>query len=59
MLSLKFLDLGNLLLGVALLFGSLIIVFELIERRRESRRERSLLDAIEAEYRAYFRMGRL
>jgi protein-S-isoprenylcysteine O-methyltransferase Ste14 len=59
MLSLKFLDLGNLLLGVALLFGSLIIVFESIERRRESRRERSLLDAIEAEYRAYYRMGRL
>ncbi len=59
MLSLKFLDLGNLLLGVALLFGSLIIVFESIERRRESRRERSLLEAIEAEYRAYYRMGRL
>lgn len=59
MLSLKFFDLGNLLLGVALLFGTLIIVFESIERRRESRRERSLLDAIEAEYRAYYRMGRL
>jgi hypothetical protein len=59
MLGLKFLDLGNLLLGVALLFGSLIIVFESIERRRESRRERSILDAIEAEYRAYYRMGRL
>jgi protein-S-isoprenylcysteine O-methyltransferase Ste14 len=59
MLSLKFLDLGNLLLGVALLFGTLIIVFEWIERRRESRRERTLLDAIEAEYRAYYRMGRL
>jgi protein-S-isoprenylcysteine O-methyltransferase Ste14 len=59
MLGLKFLDLGNLLLGVALLFGTLIIVFESIERRRESRRERSLLAAIEAEYRAYFRMGRL
>lgn len=59
MLSLKFLDLGNLLLGVALLFSTLIIVFESIERRRESRRERTLLDAIEAEYRAYYRMGRL
>jgi hypothetical protein len=59
MLSLKFLDLGNLLLGVALLFGTLIIVFESIERRRENRRERSLLDAIEAEYRAYYRIGRL
>jgi hypothetical protein len=59
MLGLKFLDLGNLLLGVALLFGTLIIVFESIERRRESRRERSLLASIEAEYQAYFRMGRL
>ncbi len=53
------LDLGNLLLAVALLFGSLIIVFELVERRRESRRERRLLDSIEAEYQAYYRMGRL
>ncbi len=59
MLDLKFLDLGNLLLGVALLFGTLIIVFESMERRRESRRERTLLDAIEAEYQAYYRMGRL
>jgi len=58
-MRLEFLDLGNLLLGVALLFGTLIIVFESVERRRESRRERTLLDAIDAEYRAYYRMGRL
>ena len=53
------LDLGNLLLGVALLFGTLIVVFECVERRRESQRERILLDAIQAEYEVYYRMGRL
>ncbi len=58
-MGLEFLDLGNLLLGVAVVFGLLIIVFESVERRRESRRERTLLDAIEAEYQAYYRMGRL
>jgi len=58
-MGLEFLDLGNLLLAVALLFGSLIIVFECLERRRESRRERCMLDSIEAEYRVYFRLGRL
>jgi hypothetical protein len=59
MLVLEFINLGNLLLGVALLFGTLIVIFECRERRRESRRERSLLDAIDAEYRAFYRMGRL
>jgi protein-S-isoprenylcysteine O-methyltransferase Ste14 len=59
MRSLEFVNLGNLLLGVAVLFGTLIIIFECLERRRESRRERTLLDAIDAEYRAYYRMGRL
>lgn len=49
-----FIDLGDLLLLVALLFSSLIIGAEWLQRRRESRRERMLLDAIEAEYRAYF-----
>jgi hypothetical protein len=58
-MGLEFLDLGNLLLGVALVFASLIIIFECVERRRESRRERSVLAAIEAEYHAYFRMERL
>ena len=56
---LDLLDLGDLLLAVAVIFGSLIIVFEVLERRREGRRERTLLDAIDAEYRAYYRMGRL
>lgn len=58
-MGLEFLDLGNLLLGVALLFSSLILIFECLERRRESRRERNVLAAIEAEYWAYHRMGRL
>ncbi len=58
-MGLEFLDLGNLLLGVALICGTLIVIFECIERRRESRRERTALDAIEAEYQAYFRIGRL
>ena len=53
----EYLDLGDLLLLVALLFTTLIIVFESAERRRESRRERTILDAIDAEYRALYRMG--
>jgi protein-S-isoprenylcysteine O-methyltransferase Ste14 len=59
MQTLEFINLGNLLLGVALLFSGLIVIFECLERRRESRRERRLLAAIDAEYQAYLRMGRL
>jgi len=59
LMRLEFLDLGNLLLGVALLFGTLIVVFESFERRRENRRQRTLLNAIDAEYKAYYRMGLL
>lgn len=59
MWALEFVNLGNLLLGVAVLLGTLIVVFELVERKRESRRERTLLAAIEAEYQVYCRMGRL
>ena len=51
------LDLGDLLLGVAVLFTSLIVLFECLERRRESKHERIVLAAIEAEYRHYQRMG--
>jgi hypothetical protein len=58
-MGLEFLDLGDLLLSVAVLFTTLIVVFECVERRRESRRERRMLDAIESEYRAWFRMGQL
>lgn len=56
---LQWLDLGDLLLAVAVLFTSLIVLCESLERRRENRRERSVLAAIEAEYRLYCRMGRL
>ncbi len=52
-------DLGDLLLSVTLLFGSLIVVFEVAGRRRESKRERFLLEQIEEEYQAYSRMGLL
>lgn len=52
-------DLGNLLGGIALAFAILIFGFEWAERRRESRREKLLLDAIEREYEALLRMGRL
>ena len=58
-MGLEFLDLGDLLLSVAVLFTTLIVIFECVERRRESRRERRLLDAIDNEYRAWFRMGQL
>ena len=52
-------DLGNLLLGIAVMFGVLIVGFEFAERRRESKRERLLLDAIEQEYELFLRTGRL
>ena len=53
----RFVDLGDLLLAVAVLFSSLILVCEWVERRRESRRRQALLDAIDAEYRVYFQDG--
>ena len=52
-------DLGDLLLAIALLFGSLIVLSETSERRRELRREQQLLDSIDAEYHAYSRLGLL
>ncbi len=52
-------DLGNMIFGIALLFAFLIVAFEWLERRREGNREQRLLDAIEREYWAYRRMGRL
>lgn len=52
-------DLGDLLFGIAIVFGVLIGVFECVERRRESKREQRLLDAIEREYQAYCRAGRM
>lgn len=56
-MGLTFLDLGDLLFGVALFFAVMIVVFECAERRREGRRERRLLDAIEREYETYFRIA--
>ena len=53
----SFVDLGDLLLAVALLFTVLIVAFEWAERRRENRRRDVLLSKIEAEYQAYCRMG--
>ncbi len=47
-------DLGDLLFGVALFFATMIVVFECAERRREGRRERRILDAIEREYEELF-----
>ncbi|HEY7306798.1 MAG TPA: hypothetical protein VH601_21920 [Bryobacteraceae bacterium] len=52
-------DLGNLIFAIALLFSTLIVLIEWLERRRDSERERRLLDMIEREYWAYRRLGRL
>jgi len=52
-------DIGDLLVMIALLFSGLIVVFETLERRREGRREQRILDAIEQEYLAFRRLGRL
>jgi hypothetical protein len=55
----SFLDLGDLLLAISLFFASMIVIFEFAERRRESRREQRVLDAIEREYEQYFEIGRV
>ena len=52
-------DLGDLVLGSALLFAFLILMFEWAERRRESRAEKSVLEAIDREYQAWRQMGQL
>jgi hypothetical protein len=52
-------DIGDLLVLIALLFTALIVLFETLERRREGRREQLILDAIEQEYHAFRRLGRL
>jgi uncharacterized iron-regulated membrane protein len=52
-------DLGNLIFGIALLFSSLIVLLEWLQRRRDGARERRLLETIEREYWAYRRLGRL
>ena len=52
-------DIGDLLLLLTVLFTSLIVLFEALERRREARRERLLLDEIDREYRAFHQLGLL
>ena len=52
-------DIGDLLFLLTALFSSLIVLFEALERRREARRERRLLDEIDREYRAFRQLGRL
>jgi len=52
-------DIGDLLVSIALLFAALIVLVETLERRREGQREQRILDAIEQEYHAFRRLGRL
>jgi hypothetical protein len=52
-------DIGDLLFLLTVLFSSLIVLFEALERRREARREQLLLDEIEREYRVFRQLGRL
>jgi hypothetical protein len=58
-MGLSFLDLGDMLLAIALFFAAMIVIFECAERRREGRREQRVLDAIEREYETYFQIGRV
>lgn len=57
-MGLEFIDLGNMLLAIALFFAFMIVIFEWLERRREGKREQLLLEAIEREYEAFFQIGR-
>lgn len=57
MLHLPLLDIGDLLLAIALVFSALILIFETLERRREKRNEEILLEAIAREYAAYRQLG--
>ena len=52
-------DIGNLLFLLTVFFTLLIVLFEALERRREARRERMILDEIDREYRAFRQLGRL
>jgi hypothetical protein len=55
-MGMEAIDLGDLLVIIALFFSTMIVIFECAERRREGRRERRMLEAIEREYEAYFRI---
>jgi hypothetical protein len=50
-------DIGDLLLAITLAFSGLIIIFETLERRRESRDRDLLLEEIAREYAHYTRLG--
>jgi hypothetical protein len=52
-------DIGDLLVVIALLFTALILLFETLQTRRDGQREQRMLDAIDEEYRAFRRLGRL
>jgi hypothetical protein len=52
-------DFGDLLFFLTVLFSSLIVLFEILERRREGKRQQRILDDIEQEYEAFRRLGRL
>ncbi len=53
-------DIGDLLVGIALLFTVLIVLAGTLEnRRQDAQREQRILDAIEEEYRVFRRLGRL
>ena len=58
-MSLALPDIGDLLFLLVILFSSLIVLFETLERRREARRQQLMLDEIEREYRAFRRLGLL
>jgi hypothetical protein len=52
-------DIGDLLVVITVLFSALIVLFETLASRREGQREQRMLDAIEEEYQAFRRLGRL
>lgn len=52
-------DFGDLLFLLTVLFSSLIVLFEILERRREGRRQQRMLQDIEQEYEAFRRLGLL
>ena len=52
-------DIGDLLVVITVLFTALILLFETLASRREGQREQRMLDAIEEEYQAFRRLGRL
>jgi hypothetical protein len=52
-------DIGDLLVVITVLFSALIVLFETLASRREGQRQQRMLDAIEEEYQAFRRLGRL